>query len=329
MHEATKLFGRALATLTYDPPNQRFYDPQLDHWGIGNSGCETFQELRLRLEAENGPVWKWLASNNNAFHDNTIEGVNELHLTSIPTSTKIYYFSLSFHATTPFRHDWPQWTLDALRTFPVPLVKFIREVLYSIPLVNFGTWVVDRILSQLVESVGWPIVSRLVSFREVVGWATTQVGNRLLHQVGYNIILPGPGKYLPLKDVFPPWLGSVYAMGGLDLSSAQKEILDPDLGDWYLNDGIVNTESMKGPKGATINDIKWFPVNDLGNDAARGVYWHFGVNGRMDHADEIGVFIEEATVCAPFSPLTLKDSRQYGQKTATETAQSQKINTAD
>ena len=252
-----------------------------------------------RLEKRPGPVQKWLLSNHNGFYDNSIEGVNDLNLMlkKYTNSEHIYYFSLSFHATIPFPSDWPPWTTDALETFPIPLVDFIHRVLSEIPGVRIGTFIIDAIIHQIIHRVGWRILSRFVELRSAVRWATDAVANRLLQVMGYDVVLPPPGKYLPRKDVIPIMLPTAYAMGGQDLTERQKDILGRDnLGDWFLNDGIVNTESMRGPQKSIVKEIREFPTAKIDSNDARGIYWHFGVNDRMDHADEIGVWTETDTV---------------------------------
>ena len=125
-------------------------------------------------------------------------------------------------------------------------------------------------------------------------WGTTEVAQRLIRGFGYDLILPAPGEYLPRQDVIPLMLPTVYAMGGQKLSGAEIKILGPDRGDWYLSDGIVNTASMNGPLGTDVSPISGFLQKTL--DERRGCYWHFGVTDKMDHADEIGVWVEETTV---------------------------------
>ncbi|KAK9250182.1 Alpha/Beta hydrolase protein [Lipomyces tetrasporus] len=281
--QAIKLLARTFAVVSFQSPKQRAYDLQLDHWDICRQGRESFQEMRQRLESNDGPVSKWFKSNHNGFYDNSIKGVSDLNKRAIPTSTHVYYFSLSFHSTISFPCQWPPWTAEALNTFPIALVDFVRRI----PLVN---GIVD-----VVAKVGWPFILSLVKFHDVVRWATEAVANRLLREINYNVTVPPPGKYLPRKDVFPLMLPTVYGMGGLDLGDDQKEILGENLGDWYLNDGIVNTESMRGPDDSLVKSISGFPTSTLDGDGLRGVYWHFGVNDQMDHVDEIGVFIEEYT----------------------------------
>jgi hypothetical protein len=89
-------------------------------------------------------------------------------------------------------------------------------------------------------------------------------------------------------------MSTVYAMGGQQLTDAQKAILGPDLEDWFQNDGVVNTPSMPGPRGC-VQSVSSLTDFDFGVPGRRGIYWHLGVNDRMDHADEIGVFIERDT----------------------------------
>ena len=292
--------ARLFATVSFQAPPHRVYDLQLDHWGICRTGNETFQSMRQRLESDTGPVSKWFESGRNAFYDNSIEGVSELHVQTIPTSSLVYYFSLSFSSTIPFPSNWPSWTNDAINSFPVTIVDFTRHVLRSIPLLNIGG-IIEHIVDGLVHTTGWVVLSQLTSLRELVRWATEQIANRLLHEMDYNVVLPPPGEYLPRKDVMPLMLPTVYAMGGQDLTDKQKDILGPNVGNWYLNDGIVNTESMRGPDDSIVRSVDGFPASNPNSSEARGKYWHVGVNGQMDHADEIGIFIEQNTVSGSVS----------------------------
>jgi hypothetical protein len=291
------LLGRLFATLSYKVPALQTYDLQLDHWGIGRLGNECFQEMRARLESPNSPVRRWAFSRHNAFYDNSIKGVSELPKATAEPSAHIYYFTLSFHSTVPFPSTYPQWAPEAARTFPVTVLQFAHAVLQHIPVIGMP---VDWLLTNLVGVSGWAVFSSIVRLRDLSLWVTTDVVQRLLQAFGYNLILPTPGKYLPRQDVIPLMLPTVYAMGGQDLSDEEKVILGPNRGDWYLNDGIVNTASMNGPIGAEVFNIADFPTSepDIRAITVRGRYWHFGVNDKMDHADEIGVWIERTTVSA-------------------------------
>jgi hypothetical protein len=291
------LLGRLFATLSYKIPALQTYDLQLGHWGIGRVGNESFQDMRARLEDLNGPVRRWALSRHNAFYDNSIKGVSELPEATTKPSAHIYYFTLSFHATVPFPSAYPQWAPEAAGTFPISLLQFARAILQHIPIVG---GLAERLLNNLVGVSGWAVFSASVRLRDLSLWVTVDVVQRLLRTFGYNLILPTPGKYLPRRDVIPLMLPTVYAMGGQDLSDDEKEILGPNRGNWYLNDGIVNTASMNGPIGAEVFDITNFPTSepDIRTSEARGRYWDFGVNDKMDHADEIGVWVERTTVSA-------------------------------
>ncbi|EWZ28364.1 hypothetical protein FOZG_17931 [Fusarium oxysporum Fo47] len=252
--QAVGLVARLFATASFYPPEKRAYDLQLDHWGIRRNSGETFQGMLARMESVNGSVSKWLNSSNNGLYDNSIEGVHNLSLKAINTSENIYYFSLSFHATDPFPEAWPEWGRDAIDSFP----------------------------------------TNIESFRSFVEWVTKAVITRVLQELGYDLALPNPGRYIPRKDVIPILLPSVYAMGSQELTQVQRDILGPNLGDWYQNDGIVNTESMSGPDNF-VRGINSLPDLNFSVDGKRGIYWHLGVNDQMDHADQIGVFIEQST----------------------------------
>jgi hypothetical protein len=256
--------------------------------------------MLIRLESNPGPVWKWLTSNNNALYDNSIEGVHDLSLKAINASSQIYYFSLSFHATVPFPQEWPAWGRDAIASFPTNIGDFVRAALENIPIPSFLQWVIQMVVGEFI-TVGWIFITRVTSFRSFVGWVTDAVVTRILHELDYNLVLPMPGRYIPRKDVIPIMLLNVYAMGGQDLTPVQRGLLGTNLGDWYLNDGIVNTESMRGPDDSLVRNVSSLPDFDFIGPGKRGIYWHFGVNGQMDHADEIGVFIEQNTVWSHIS----------------------------
>ncbi|KAH7179024.1 uncharacterized protein B0J16DRAFT_322512 [Fusarium flagelliforme] len=289
--QAVGLVARLFATASFYPPEKRAYDLQLDHWGIRRNSGETFQDMLIRMEKDNGPVWKWLNSDNNSLYDNSIEGVHNPSLHIIETSEHIYYFSLSFHATDPFPRAWPAWGQAAINSFPIHIRSYVERVIGNIPIAG---WLMEKIINACTY-LGWEFITTETDFRSFGQWVTEAVISRILQERGYQLVLPNPGKYIPRKDVIPILLLTVYAMGGQELTRAQKDLLGPDLGDWYQNDGIVNTESMPGPQGC-VRSINSLPDFDFRSPEKRGVYWHLGVNDRMDHADEIGVFIEEDTV---------------------------------
>jgi hypothetical protein len=247
--------------------------------------------MLVRLEAQSGPVWNWLSSNKNGFYDNSIEGVHELSQKVPGTSENVFYFSLSFHATADFPEDWPPLGRLAMESFPTSIELFVQTLLGPIPFIG---GLVDPII-RAFSAVGWTILINTTDFRPFVTWVTEDVITRALQVLGYRLVLPNPGKYIPRPDVLPILLPSVYAMGSQELSPHQRVILGPDLEDWYQNDGIVNTASMSGPANS-VSDISSLTDFDFTAPGRRGTYWHLGVNSVMDHADEIGVFIEKGTV---------------------------------
>ncbi|QYS93274.1 Lipase [Trichoderma simmonsii] len=279
---AVGLIARLFATASFYPPEKRAFDLQLDHWGICRNTGETFQGMLERLESPDGPVWKWLYSKNNGFYDNSIEGVHELSQKTINTSPNIFYFSLSFHATKAFPTDWPDWGKVALNEFPFKT---------GIPIPFLGQ------LTNMVVNGAWTFLPAIVDFPAFVQWITQSVISRVLRIQGYNMKLPNPGEYIPREDVIPIMMPTVYAMGGQQLTQAQREILEPGFEDWLQNDGIVNTASMTGPRGS-VRNVSSLPDVNFSIPGKRDVYWHLGVNDTMDHADEIGIFIERDTSVA-------------------------------
>jgi hypothetical protein len=317
--EALRLLGRVFATLAFKTPALQVYDLQLDHWGIGRQGTESFQAMRERLEGPNSPVRRWALSKHNAFYDNSIKGVSELpDETKIP-SPHIHYFTLSFHATVLFPEKYPDWGSEAAEKFPASMHAFAEAILKLIPIVGNKTdWLlshtifqpipfvqdpIEWVLAKLKGVAGWTIFALSVPLMDLVRWGTVQVAQRLVNGFGYGLILPLSGRYLPRPDVIPLMLPTVYAMGGqplsrdeieiLGLSNDEIDIVGDDRGDWYLNDGIVNTASMDGPVGTEVLPISGF-LPKIANER-RGCYWHFGTNDVMDHADEIGVWVEKNT----------------------------------
>jgi hypothetical protein len=206
------------------------YDLQLDHWGIGRHGTESFQKMRERFESSDGPVRRWALSRHNAFYDNSIKGVSELPAGTRKPSAHIHYFTLSFHATVPFPTEYPDWGFEAAEKFPASMHDFAQAILKHIPIVGKPTdWVLSQtvfqplpfigdptkfILSKLAGTPGWFIFKSSVALRKLVLWGTSEVAQRLLRGFGYDLILPAPGKYLPRHDVIPLMLPTVYAMGG-------------------------------------------------------------------------------------------------------------------
>ncbi|KIW68712.1 hypothetical protein PV04_04636 [Phialophora macrospora] len=300
--DATKLIGRLFATLSFRSPAERAYDLQLDHWGICRQPGQSFSDMRARFEETGGPVKKWLDSQRNAFFDNSIEGVEALHQRAGGASPHVCYLTFSFHCTHPFP-SWPPWVPAALSKFPISIYDIIQGFLRHIPAGQVAAFGIDLIRQNLTSVILWPLFQAIVTFHDFLKWVTAHVVNKLLEDQGFNLKLPGPGSYVPRKDVFPLMLPTVYAMGGSDPlanpehSASRRAIVGNNSEKWLRNDGIVNTISMRGPSDAEIKDISVsnpFPLAKLrtGEDKTdvRGKYWHFGTTGYLDHADEIGVW---------------------------------------
>ena len=289
--------------MSFRDPAERAYDLQLDHWGICRAKGKSFAEVRAEFEKPGGPVAKWLDSGRTAFHDNSIEGVQKLHEEAGPPSEHICYLTFSFHCCEPFP-SWPSWAPQALSKFPVSIVQTFQELLSKIPLGHTFNWVIDQLRGSLTYVVIWPIFSRLATFYKFFEWLTSEVGNRFLEDQDFKLSLPGPGKYVPRKDVLPLMLPTVYAMGAREplaqpRPDSRDQIIDNSSRDWLLNDGIVNTISMRGPRDENdIREVEYdgFPLAESGTAGVHGKYWHFGTTGYLDHADEIGVWIDQKTV---------------------------------
>jgi hypothetical protein len=84
-------------------------------------------------------------------------------------------------------------------------------------------------------------------------------------------------------------------MGGYNLPNTVLPGITSE--QYQHNDGIVNTESMSGPRGGPIQEGN-FPVNIMMTNSAatKGIYWHLGKNTTMDYTDQIGVFTNGNTV---------------------------------
>ncbi|KAH8753135.1 hypothetical protein BGZ57DRAFT_860424 [Hyaloscypha finlandica] len=96
---------------------------------------------------------------------------------------------------------------------------------------------------------------------------------------------------------------------------AQSARLIPGISsaEFQPNDGIVNTVSMRGPNDAQVSNEADFPIQSLGSHslatAAKGTYWHLGINKTMDHGDEIGVFTVGETL-TKYLPAKYEEVKQ-------------------
>lgn len=251
----------------------------------------------------------------NGFYDNSIPGVMLLNQKAAEPSTEVFYFTMSFDATDNFPNI--QLTSEDIAQFPHHPALFLWNQ-FSGP----SSWLLN--IGQKLP--GAP--SSLDYARFAVGSA-----NRHLAQLDYFHQIPQPGPRVPRPDVLPLIAPSSYGMGGYLLRQDQLPPgLSPGAGpsNFLPNDGIVNTISMKGPRARDIAEIEDIPIEAVGSTQQRRIsksartskrYWHFGTNKTMDHADQIGVFTNEATVrslkiCPP--PCFCQDSKFHDRKSRTD-----------
>ncbi|KAH7394812.1 hypothetical protein BKA66DRAFT_455872 [Pyrenochaeta sp. MPI-SDFR-AT-0127] len=272
---------RIVWSTSFDPPESRFYDLQLDHWGFCRQQNESLTAMHTRL-ANLVPIW-W-NSNFHGLHDNSILGMANLNNFAPNPSPHTYYFTMSFCATEPFPDRIPnqQDVNDFFALFPLNCV------------INpFGLW--GMVLATVLKAFLQP--PSLVQLRDFVGWFT-DVANRHLGAMNYFSRIPHPGSQIPRTDLLPAIILPAYAMGGYRLDQQRVHTLNGITSEKYQrNDGIVNTMSMSGPVKA-IYGVHPFPGrgNDMETmDRAKGRYWHLGENVSIDHADQIGVFTAENT----------------------------------
>jgi hypothetical protein len=73
------------------------------------------------------------------------------------------------------------------------------------------------------------------------------------------------------------------------------------------NDGIVETRSMVAPEAAAVGQItdKRFSRQAPTCTQNKGIYWHFGTNEGIDHADQVGGFTNDDTVRRYLSQVSL------------------------
>jgi hypothetical protein len=277
-----EVLTRLVWSTSFAPPEFRFYDLQLDHWGFYRQENETLSAMHTRL-ASLVPIW-W-NSNLHGLHDNSILGAVSLNDFAPDPSQHTYYFTMSFCATNLF----PNRTLSQ---------QDVNEFFALFPLDNiinpFGWW--GMALSNVFQ-----ILAQLPFLPQLKDFATwfTNIANRHLGSMGYFSRIPRPGSQIPRADMLPVIALPAYAMGGYQLDQPRLRILDHITSEEYQrNDGIVNTKSMKGPANARYGSGPFpGPGVDMTNMvSAKGMYWHLGENVTIDHADQIGVFTSENTV---------------------------------
>jgi hypothetical protein len=273
-----ELLVRFIWAASFDPPAQRFYDLELDHWGFARIDDESLGAMHDRLTQS---VKYWWDSNTHSIYDNSIAGAEQLSTFAPNPSQHTYFFTMAFCATVPF----PNTTLDNqdINSFfdLFPLDRVLNP---------FGLW--GKTLPMILDIFAkLPFLPKL---RDFARWFT-EVANRHLGTLGYYHNLPQPGTQVPRPDMLPLFYISAYAMGGFQLDGQQVQVLGGVTSEEFQrSDGIVNTLSMSGPVAGPFGQGRFPSTGDI--SGAKGKYWFLGENATIDHADQIGVFTSEETV---------------------------------
>jgi len=273
-----------VALTSFAKRQDRVLDLGLDHWGFTriHSAQETYQTMRARIAPD---VVRWFNGTTNGLYDNSISGAQDLNEATGAVSllpTKTHFFTMSFCATNPT----PNQTLTAqdIREF------FNLFRLGGIPNSLGVPGLIETFLSLANQlHISPPLLS-------VLGWITG-VANRHLGTLGFFSQIPRPGPQIPRADMLAVIAPFAYAMGGIHVPGEDRE----------PNDGIVNTMSMDGPEGR-VRDARRF-VDELdatGVTEGRETFWHFGLNTRIDHADQLGIFTDRVTVSSLLMELVCK-----------------------
>lgn len=264
------LVRQSITTASFESPQKRAYDPQLDHWGVYRLGNEDFQTMFSRLnKAPDGYLYRWFQPDNqfSGLYDNSVIGVDAMNRAINQPSPNVYYFTFSLAATVPTTSLYitTDDVLALINSVP-PLDKLGPLLLpITVPAASAAAIVVNTLGSYLLPAIIKRVLLRLPP-------DTLQLGP--------------PGSQVPRGDMFPTSLIFGYEMGGYKLTKTQSQILGVRSVEMQENDGIVNTISMKGPRGSPIVDV----------DAKLaalipGIFYHMGKNNVMDHLDVIGIIV--------------------------------------
>ncbi|KAL4732938.1 hypothetical protein BDV11DRAFT_214669 [Aspergillus similis] len=274
-----EVISRLVVSASLNPT--RFVDLQLGHWGFTPRPRETFLDMHNRLQAS---ILTWWNSVHNGIRDNGIDGITRLNQVFNPqVSPQTYYLTMSFDATRPF----PEEDLNANDFSRVPVNKILSLGGFLYP----GPW------SILAHGASFLLAGlhRLITFGpgspsdvDIARWFV-QVFNEHAAALGYQFKIPSPGGRIPRNDMLPILVIFSLGMSGVSAPFGPSE----------ENDGVVDTVSMRGPEGNTIQDITNFDTQAPARN--RGVYWHLGVTEAIDHADQVGVFTDAQTDCLEIS----------------------------
>lgn len=224
-------------------------------------------------------ILAWWTSDNNAVKDNGIAGIARLNRDFAPRpSPATYYFTMSFDATRPF----PQMHLsgDEIASFPLHPLLPLGGLGFPGPF-NIVAHSVAAAINAARAIPGTP--TDLDYARFAVNFLNGRLG-----MLGYQIRLPSPGGRIPLAEMLPVLSIFSVGMSGMSRTSGFSE----------QNDGVVDTSSMRAPEGGPVQEFGNFETANLG--ANMGIYTHLGLTEGVDHADEVGVFTDPATVSAAF-----------------------------
>ncbi|KAH7385033.1 Alpha/Beta hydrolase protein [Cadophora sp. MPI-SDFR-AT-0126] len=267
-----------ITSCSFEPRQNRIYDLHLDHWGFARrtTPLETYQAMRARIAPD---VIAWWTGRDNGLFDNSLRGVRNLDAFAQATSPHIYYFTMSFCATQPFPN----------RVFTD---RDINEFLALFPAFNPGGIVGKFSTIFKFQQFGtW--LGVFPTLRAALTWIT-DMANRHLQQMGYFSQIPRPGTHIPRPDMLPVIAFPAYAIGERNIPANALPNISSE--QFRPNDGIVNTRSMDGPVAGPVNNGSFAAqLAAPGPLPVRGIYWHLGTNSTIDHADQIGVFTNDAT----------------------------------
>ncbi len=263
------LISRLVVTATLNP--NRFVDLQLGHWGFTPRPNEGFLVMHNRLKDD---ITAWWNGDFNAVKDNGPGGIDRMNTDFRPrASEQTYHFTMSFDATRPFPREYVSH--DDVKRVPLhPLLSV------------FGIFAAP---ATFVLNVGRDVASIIPGTPSDLQYANWAVGvaNDHLGKLDYQFTVPRIGWRIPRSDMLPI----------LAIFSAGMSGVDAEAGGTGKNDGVVDTASMQGPKICPNNPIKSIDEFDTAAvERNKGVYWDLGLTEGIDHADQVGVFTDDATV---------------------------------
>lgn len=316
-----KLLRQAIATTAFEEPKKRVYDPQLDHWGIkGLPGEDYYTMFRRLTDGEERPLSRWFESNDNGIKDNGIEGVAILN--QYDPSKNIYYFTCSFAATVSERElDITGKDVDAIQRAGLVAIRENQKLLQPTAAFPFIWDTIDFGISLFRRAISLATSYFRKSNEDIVAeqvnlwrpYLIPAIIDRVFARTG-RLPIGVPGTQIPHPTMFPVFFLFAYTMGSYELSieqfrslrgvgpltSISKEEMNQlriESIKFHKSDGVVNTESMKGPSWSRLEDVNAATFNLQAIE--RGVFYHLGAEEAMDHAAVIGITLDEDMVYPP------------------------------